>query len=74
MVIVDKVLMRCLTVDSEDKLFAVTDKYTLTHNTATGVRSALDSTSKRELGILRRLSAGLEKIGRKIIAMNAESS
>ena len=41
-------------------------------NTATGVRSALDSASKRELGILRRLSAGLEKIGRKIIAMNAE--
>ena len=41
-------------------------------NTATGVISALDSASKRELGILRRLSAGLEKIGRKIIAMNAE--
>ena len=41
-------------------------------NTATGVRSALDSASKRELGILRRLSSGLEKIGRKIIAMNAE--
>ena len=41
-------------------------------NTATGIRSALDSASKRELGILRRLSAGLEKIGRKIIAMNAE--
>ena len=41
-------------------------------NTATGVRSALDSASKRELGILRRLSAGLEKIGKKIIAMNAE--
>ena len=41
-------------------------------NTATGVRSALDSASKRELGILRRLSTGLEKIGRKIIAMNAE--
>ena len=72
MVIVDKVLMRCLTVDSEDKLFAVTDKYTLTHNTATGVRSALDSASKRELGILRRLSKGIEEIGRKIIAMNAE--
>lgn len=41
-------------------------------NTATGVRSALDSASKRELGILRRLSKGIEKIGRKIIAMNAE--
>ena len=41
-------------------------------NTATGVRGALDSASKRELGILRRLSAGIEKIGRKIIAMNGE--
>lgn len=41
-------------------------------STATAVRGALDSASKRELGILRRLSAGLEKIGRKIIAMNAE--
>ena len=30
-------------------------------NTATGVRGALDSASKRELGILRRLSAGIEK-------------
>lgn len=41
-------------------------------STATGVRGALDSASKRELGILRRLSAGIEKIGRKIIAMNGE--
>ena len=41
-------------------------------DTATGVRGALDSASKRELGILRRLSAGIEKIGRKIIAMNSE--
>ena len=41
-------------------------------DTATGIRGALDSASKRELGILRRLSAGIEKIGRKIIAMNGE--
>jgi hypothetical protein len=40
--------------------------------TATGIRSALDATSKRELGILRRLSDGLNQIGRKIISMNAE--
>lgn len=40
--------------------------------TATGIRSALDATSKRELGILRRMSNGLNKIGRKIISMNAE--
>ena len=41
-------------------------------DTATGVRSALDSASKRELGILRRLSKGIEQIGRKFIAMNSE--
>ena len=41
-------------------------------NTATGVRGALDSASKRELGILRRLSQGIEQIGRKIVAMNSE--
>ena len=40
--------------------------------TATGIRSALDATSKRELGILRRFSNGFNKIGRKIISMNAE--
>ena len=39
---------------------------------AAGVRGALDAASKRELGILRRLSNGLVKIGRKFISMNAE--
>lgn len=39
---------------------------------AAGVRGALDAASKRELGILRRFSAGLMAIGRKIISMNAE--
>jgi hypothetical protein len=41
-------------------------------NTATGIRSALDATSKRELGILRRLAEGILQIGRKFISMNAE--
>lgn len=40
-------------------------------NTATGVRGALDAASKRELGILRRLSDGVIKVGRKMIGMNA---
>jgi len=40
-------------------------------STATGVRSAMDATSKRELGILRRLAKGITDIGRKIMAMNA---
>lgn len=39
---------------------------------AAGVRGALDAASKRELGILRRLSAGIVEIGRKLISMNAE--
>jgi len=39
---------------------------------AAGVRGALDAASKRELGILRRLSNGIIEIGRKIISMNSE--
>lgn len=39
---------------------------------AAGVRGALDAASKRELGILRRLSTGIVKIGRKFLSMNAE--
>ncbi len=39
---------------------------------AAGVRGALDAASKRELGILRRLSNGIIKVGRKIISMNSE--
>ena len=41
-------------------------------DTATGIRSALDATSKRELGILRRLAEGVTEVGRKIVSMNAE--
>jgi hypothetical protein len=39
---------------------------------AAGVRGALDAASKRELGILRRMSSVICKAGRKIISMNAE--
>lgn len=39
---------------------------------AAGVRGALDAASKRELGILRRMSSGMTKIGRKFISMNSE--
>jgi hypothetical protein len=38
---------------------------------ATAARSALDAAGKRELGILRRLAAGIIECGRKITAMNA---
>lgn len=68
---VDKVLMRCLAVDSEDHLFAAGDTMIMTHNSVGGIRSALDATSKRELSILRRLSDLLFKdLARKTIAMN----
>lgn len=39
---------------------------------AAGVRGALDAASKRELGILRRISAGIVEIARKFVSMNAE--
>ena len=39
---------------------------------AAGIRGALDAASKREMGILRRLAAGIKEIGKKIIAMNQE--
>lgn len=37
-----------------------------------GIKSTLSAASKREIGILRRLSDGLIQIGRKFISMNAE--
>lgn len=39
---------------------------------AAGIRGALDAASKRENSILRRLAKGMEKVGRKIVAMNQE--
>lgn len=39
---------------------------------ATGIRSVLDATSKRELGILRRIADGIKEIGYKVISMNGE--
>ena len=37
---------------------------------AAGIRGMLDSAAKREMGILRRLVAGLVQLAKKIIAMN----
>jgi|TARA_B110000902_G_scaffold158551_1_gene181726 hypothetical protein len=37
-----------------------------------GIKSTLSASSKREIGILRRLSNGIIQIGRKFISMNAE--
>lgn len=38
---------------------------------AAGIRGMLDASAKREMAILRRLAAGMEELGRKIMAMNA---
>ena len=37
---------------------------------AAGIRGMLDAASKREMGIIRRIGSGLEKIASKIISMN----
>lgn len=39
---------------------------------AVGVRGVLDAVSKREMSILRRISEGFIKLGRKIMSMNSE--
>ena len=39
---------------------------------ATAARGVLDASSKREMGILRRLAKGISRVGLKIIAMNQE--
>lgn len=41
-------------------------------DTAAAVRGALDAASKREMGILRRLSNGIIQLGRKLVAMNGQ--
>jgi len=41
-------------------------------STATGIRSAMDATAKREMGILRRLGNGVIQIGHMILKMNQE--
>ena len=65
--------MRCLTVDSGDKLFAVTDKYTLTHNTATSVRQTMDATATRKLSLVRNVAENLIKpLMRKWMSYNSE--
>ena len=67
-----KGLMRCLTVDAEDRLYAVTDKFILTHNTATGVRSAVDAITKREASLLRNLSNALIQLAIKVMRLDIE--
>lgn len=44
---------------------------TAMNTTATGIRSAMDASAKKEISILRRLSQGLIDVGKKIMAMNS---
>lgn len=65
--------MRCLTVDSEDSLYACGESYTLTHNTATAVRSTLDATATRRLDTVRNIAENLIKpLMRKWMSYNSE--
>lgn len=41
-------------------------------DTATGVKSANDATSKRDTAILRRFAEGIKELGRKTISMNQQ--
>lgn len=52
--------------------FAQSQSGTVGSETAAGVRSADDATTKRESGVLRRLANCLTRMARKYIAMNAE--
>jgi hypothetical protein len=73
MEVVDNVPMRCLTVDSEDKLYACGFNWTLTHNTATGASRAMDATSVRRMNIVRNIAENLVKpLLRKWMAYNSE--
>jgi len=70
---VDKVLMRCLTVDSDDRLYAVTDRFILTHNTATAARGVQDATSVRNMNIVRNIAENMVKpLLRKWMSYNSE--
>jgi hypothetical protein len=52
--------------------FAQSQEGSIGGETAAGVKTALDATTKRDTGILRRYVEGIIKIGRKTIAMNQQ--
>jgi hypothetical protein len=52
--------------------FAQSQQGSVGGDTAAGVKTALDATSKRDTGILRRFVEGIIKIGRKTISMNQQ--
>lgn len=63
--------MRCLTVDSEDGLFAVGTHYTLTHNTATGINIISQMANQRLELIARNFAqTGVTDLFRHLIYCN----
>lgn len=64
-------LMRCLTVDAEDGLFCVGKRFTVTHNTATGI-NILTQQSNQRLELVARIFAetGLRDMFKFLIKLN----
>ena len=52
----DVCLMRCLTVDADDGLFCVGRRFTVTHNTATGITAIFGAADKRAKLIARAIA------------------
>lgn len=50
---VEVCLMRCLTVDADDGLFCVGRKFTVTHNTATGITAIMGMAEKRQKNLAK---------------------
>lgn len=69
--LVEKTLMRCLTVDANDGLFCVGRKFTVTHNTASGINSIMNASNQRmELMVRRMAETGIRKLFRFMITLN----
>jgi hypothetical protein len=66
--------MRCLTVDAEDGLFCVGRRFTVTHNTATGISIIQNASTQRQELIARHLAEGIKGIFRKLLGLTARHS
>lgn len=56
------VLMRCLTVEAEDGLFCVGDRFTVTHNTATGTALMQAQGQQQEEFVARNLAEAVSRL------------
>lgn len=62
--------MRCLTVDAPDGLFCVGRKFTVTHNTATGISIISSAGQQRQKSSARILGEALADVIRDMIEIN----